>query len=117
MGTINKHKSGDKKMILSDGPIKRLLRLLAALIIASIVLVFFTTGCGQSAPIRQQGEIDACYMFRECMYRNEKNPDKTACKDFGSECRAYGRFNYCKDEKNRPDDCKFQECWDKLNSK
>lgn len=82
-----------------------------------LMLTFITFLACQTAPSRIAGESESCYQFRDCMYRNKDNPDKSICKDFGAECRAYSRFEYCKEEKNRPADMRFQECWDKLNTK
>ena len=80
------------------------------------IILLLNCSTYQSAPTRGQNELEICFQFRDCMYRNKLNPDKTICKDLDSECRTYSRFEYCQDPNNRPE-MKFQECWDKLNSK
>ena len=69
-------------------------------------------GC-LSSPDRIDKEPPACYDFRVCMYYNQKNPDKSLCKEYQKECLNYTRFEYCNDDNNTPG-MKFQECWDKL---
>lgn len=64
-----------------------------------------------------QGRPDACYDFAMCMYMNQKNPDKSVCVDYAKECRAYGRFNFCKDSKNLPERVDFEKCVLYLNQK
>lgn len=87
-------------------------------IIIFFIIFLFLTGCMMKPDIKDySGRPSACYEFAACMYFNQKNADKSICADYAKECRAYDRFNFCKDEKNLPNGVRFQECWDKLNSK
>jgi ABC-type oligopeptide transport system substrate-binding subunit len=83
-----------------------------------LVVIVFLTGCiSQPNKKDYEGRPNACYDFAACLYFNQKNPDKSICSDYAKECRAYERFNFCKDIKNLPEQMRFQEAWDKLNSK
>jgi len=71
-----------------------------------IVAVIQVIGC-QSAPDKKEYKVEECYVFCDCLYRNNKNPDKSscamlaeACRDSLKELRAISRFEYCK--KNIP---------------
>jgi len=83
-----------------------------------IVILIMMTGC-TTPPDKKNyiGQPDACYLFSECMYFNQKNPDKSACLDYAKECRSFGKFNFCKDSKNLPDRMDFEKCWLYLNQK
>jgi hypothetical protein len=83
-----------------------------------ILLVLSLTSC-TTPPDKKDyiGRPEACYDFVECLYLNQKNPDKSVCADYAKECRAYGRYNFCKDEKNRPTNVDFTGCQLWLNQK
>jgi hypothetical protein len=72
-------------------------------------------GC-QEPPVKNEYTNNACYLFAECMYRNEKNPDKSVCAPFGQECRAIDRFIFCRDTP-LPERIDFDKCWLLLNQK
>jgi len=82
------------------------------------ICILFVFGC-LSQPDKKDyiGRPDACYDAASCMYLNSKNPDKSICMDAYKECRAYGRFIFCKDEKNLPDGINFSQCQLYLNQK
>ena len=100
--------------------INRIAYLIGGLLVlcALAITIFALSGCIQK-PLKADyaGKPDSCFLFSECMYLNSKNPDKNVCSDYAKECRAYGRFEFCKKSENLPDGMRFQECWDKLNSK
>jgi hypothetical protein len=85
-------------------------------IIMGLIVISFFVGCSL-APTQMKGESNVCYRARYCQWINRKNPNTSACVAIDAECRAYERWIYCSKKENRPDDCKFQECWDKLNTK
>ena len=78
---------------------------------ALIFLLLLTLiSCNSSPPERKDFDIDACYQFARCMYDNQKNEDKSICTPFASECRAFQRFEYCKNPENRPERMDFDKC-------
>jgi hypothetical protein len=92
--------------------------LFAGLVVASTIGVI---GC-QSAPKRSDYESDECFYNADCLYRNEKNPDKSACSVLSESCansskeiRAYGRLKFCSEKK--PKDMTENECRLYLNQK
>ncbi|MCK5610866.1 hypothetical protein KAR91_53830 [Candidatus Pacearchaeota archaeon] len=97
------------------------------LIILLALCFFIFSGCTSPPEILKNKKDEtiesyACFKARYCGWENRKNKDKTSCVDDNKECRAYNRFEYCKDPQNLPvdksgDKMKFQTCWDKLNSK
>jgi len=88
------------------------------LYLSVIIFILSVFGC-LSQPDKKDyiGRPDACYDAASCMYLNSKNPDKSICMDAYKECRAYGRFIFCKDEKNLPDGINFSQCQLYLNQK
>ena len=99
----------------------------AVALFGAMVLVIFTltatTGC-QSAPDKKDyvGTADECYLFSDCMYRNQKNADKSACqilaeacRDAMKEARTIKRIEYCKDK--TPVGMSENECRLMLNQK
>jgi len=83
-----------------------------------ILLLFFVlfAGCTcQRMPRQIEGELLPCYYFRDCMYRNAGNKDKSVCIDYAKECRSFIRMNKCNSD--RPEDMKFNDCWLYLNQK
>jgi len=88
------------------------------LIFSTIIVLCFMAACISLPDVDDYaGRPQACLDFDRCMYYNQKNKDKSICIDYAKECRAYGRFEYCKDQANLPEGMRFQECWDKLNTK
>ena len=64
--------------------------------------IILLTGCFQSAPEKDDFETPECYVFINCMYRNQKNIDKSICAVLGEACRdslkekrVYERIKYC----------------------
>lgn len=96
-----------------------LMPIFAGIVILIAVMAIVSQLSCMSAPDTEDyaGRPNACYDFADCLYRNEKNPDKSVCSDTGKECRAWERFAFCKDEKNRPDKMDFEKCWLLLNQK
>lgn len=90
-----------------------------------LILLFavsFTIGClgcagCQSRPDREDYTNTSCYLFAECLYRNAENPDKSICAPFAQECRAYDRFEFCKNPANLPERIDFDKCMLLLNQK
>lgn len=83
-----------------------------------LIIALAFTACIMAPDVKDyENRPQACLDFDRCMYYNQKNQDKSICIDHAKECRAYGRFAYCKDQANLPDGMHFQECWDKLNAK
>ena len=82
------------------------------IILLTIIASFLFVGC-QCAPRKTDKELSSCYMFRDCMYRNQKNKDKSVCIDFAKECRAYRRFIFCRKIKGMT----FERCQLYLNQK
>lgn len=94
-------------------------KLVTLIIILSIVaILILMLGC-TTPPDKKDyvGRPDSCFDFAACMYLNMKNTDKSICADYAKECRAYSRFNFCKDEKNLPDRVDFEKCNLYLNQK
>ena len=87
------------------------------IVLFSFILVLIC-GC-LSQPDKKDyiGRPDSCLDFSVCMYYNSKNPDKSICADYAKECRAFGRFNFCKEPKNLPDGVSFNSCMLMLNQK
>lgn len=81
-----------------------------AILLLGVVLI----GCSQTAPKLRDGEPMSCLYFRECMYRNAKNQDKSICKDALNECLNTQRMIFCREKKNRPEKVDFGSCWDKI---
>ncbi len=88
--------------------------LFIGMILSFILIIFMFSGC-ISEPSKKDyiGRPNACYDFAECLYLNQKNPDKSVCFSVGMECRAYEKYIYCKSEK----DMTFNNCWLYLNQK
>jgi hypothetical protein len=73
-------------------------------IIGFIILSVFMIGC-QTAPELQRGELLSCFAHRDCLYRNAKNSDKSACNLDAIECskdrqeeRTKKRLEYCEEK-------------------
>jgi len=81
-----------------------------------IILFIFIVAC-QSAPDRKDFKLDPCFSAADCLYRNQKNPDKSVCKDYISECNSFSKYEYCKQQENLPEGVDFQKCWIYLNQK
>lgn len=94
--------------------IKKILFGIILVLIGILALVF---NCGCLSMPECKGELPACCDWYRCMYLNQKNPDKSSCMSAGSECRAYRRYIFCKDEKNYPDGVNFDRCGLYLNQK
>lgn len=87
-----------------------------------VLIVLLLTGCWQSAPdVKDYVTVD-CYVFADCMYRNQSNPDKSvctimsdACRDSLKEWRTYKRIEYCR--QNKFEGISENECRLLLNQK
>lgn len=88
------------------------------LCISGMIAISHLTGC-MMMPAKKDyiGRQDVCYDFAACLYENAKNPDKSICIPLSQECRAYERYIFCKDPKNRADGQNFNECILNLNQK
>lgn len=86
---------------------------------AIFLLFIFLSGCMscQFAPDRKNFYINACYNAADCMYRNKANKDKSICMPYMSECNSFNKYMFCLEERNRPDEMTFKECWLYLNQK
>ena len=95
-------------------------RILTAILLLGCIALFISmlTGCiSEPSKKSYEGRPDACYDAAMCMYLNQKNPDKSICMDAYKECRAYGRYNFCKEPKNLADRVDFEKCQLYLNQK
>ena len=98
-----------------------IIKVISIFILSALVfslVVFVMTGC-TTPPDKKDFATrpNACYDFMECLYLNAKNPDKSICIPLSMECRAYDRFNFCKDSKNLPERIDFNQCQLYLNQK
>jgi hypothetical protein len=88
--------------------------------ISLAICMMFFLGC-TTPPEKKDFENrpESCYDAAYCKYLSSvsKNSVSSDCADSGKECRALERYVKCKDDKFRSPEQKFQECWDKLNSK
>jgi hypothetical protein len=82
-----------------------------------LIPIIFLIACNSAPPDAKDFNIDACYQFARCMYDNQKNEDKSICVPLSSECRAFQRFEYCKNPENLPERMDFDKCWLLLNQK
>jgi hypothetical protein len=77
-------------------------------------LIMFLSSCGcatyQCKPDRKNYDCIECYNVADCFYRNKANKDKSICVDDQKERRVKHRYEYCKDEKNRPPGVDFEKC-------
>lgn len=80
-------------------------------------VVLTLLGCYTEPPKKENYSVSSCYRFADCLYQNQKNPDKSVCLSFGMECNSWERFLFCKDDVNRPDRIDFEKCWLYLNQK
>jgi hypothetical protein len=83
--------------------------------------LFLLIGC-QSAPDKKDFSIQECFYAADCMYRNQKNPDKSACAEHAKNCsdaskeeRALFRLKFC--EENKFNGLNSNECRMFLNQK
>lgn len=86
------------------------------IIIAMMIVIFPKCQCAPKIK-NYEGRPKACYDFDLCMYRNQKNPDKSVCVDIGKECRAIERYMRCNDPACRAQGHDFEKCWLYLNQK
>lgn len=77
-----------------------------------IILLILLTSC-MTAPEREQNEIDACYLYRSCMYYNKDNSDKSICAKALDVCLKVSIIEYCKH--TIPNDYTFRQCFDLLD--
>ncbi len=82
--------------------------------------LFLAFGC-MSAPKKIEDESVSCFLARDCLYRNQKNHDKSSCSllikgcyEDLNELRRINRMNYCNNKLKRPVSMNWQACWDKL---
>lgn len=87
------------------------------ILVLSIVVIMCTSCISEPSKKDYAGRPDACYDAASCMYLNQKNQDKSVCLDAYKECRAYGRYNFCKEPNNRPVGVDFNGCTLYLNQK
>jgi hypothetical protein len=59
-----------------------------------------------TAPDRSDYNSEECFLASDCMYRNQKNLDKTICSDLTKDCVNYNReqrikarLKYCSENK------------------
>jgi len=87
-------------------------------ILCCFVIMILLLGCTTSPDKKNYADRPAsCFDKAYCDYLASLSKVEIDCSDTGKECRALERYIKCKDEKFRDKDQKFQECWDKLNSK
>lgn len=91
------------------------------ILLAIAIFVVSTFGC-MSQPERKNYSYEECYLASDCMYRNAKNPDKSACSvhiqacvDAMKEGRIKQRLEYCSEKKF--DNMTQNECRLYLNQK
>jgi hypothetical protein len=85
-------------------------------VLVLFLLVILTIGCiSKPNPKDYIDRPKSCFDRDMCYYLNQKNTER--CVDDAKECRAYGRYEYCRDEKNRPDRIDFNGCQLYLNQK
>ena len=80
------------------------------------ILFVSVAGC-ISAPNKKDYTLDSCFAADRCLYVNQKNPDKSICMGYMSECTSFSKYEYCKRKENRIDSVTFKECWLYLNQK
>lgn len=87
-------------------------------VFALFLMVIMSMGCISEPSIKDYTDRPAaCFDAAMCMYLNQKNPDKSICMDAYKECRAYGRYNFCKEPKNLAERVDFEKCQLYLNQK
>ena len=97
----------------------------AALVLCILAVIFLASimffGC-QSAPDRKDFQAVECFYFSDCLYRNQKNNDKSpcmiladACRDALKEQRTYERLKFCREKK--PEGMSENECRLYINQK
>jgi len=76
-------------------------------------LIMFFFGC-VSAPDRKDFSNEASYFAAYCFYITK---DDAKCLDSEMEARAFNKYLFCLDPKNRPGKKDFEYCWKTLNQK
>jgi hypothetical protein len=92
-----------------------LIKIFSVILVVALIFMagFFAAGCIRY-PTRSETDIDACYDYQVCLYYVARGNLKSNCNEEFQKCCKARNFIFCGNEKNRPADVKFQECWDKL---
>jgi len=76
--------------------------LLISIMLCSIISI----SCDKLAKPDMEGYADSCKVFLNCMYLNQKNPDKTICLGLADGCKQANDFILCANS----DKVDFKDC-------
>lgn len=77
-------------------------QLLTILIVGAII--FMVTACDLKHP-DTEGVNPNCRAFLECMYLNQRNPDKSVCDSLGKGCKRLNDYVACTKDGKTDRDC------------
>lgn len=84
-------------------------QLVTILGLSMVAIILFMCGCEMSEPKTDDYE-PSCKVFVDCIYLNQKNPDKTICSSLADGCKSANDFKACLDPILKDNKMDFKDC-------